>query len=157
WLLPFGLIALGLLILSTRLNFPLEENHKAAVLWGGWLLTAAVFFSLASFFHPYYLSMLAPPLAALVGIGTVRLWILVQKYSRILALLPIAICSGVLIFQIYTAKQYGSFAWLAIPGGIALLFGAVLLISRYKVIRLAKIGFACLLIAVLVVPTAWSA
>jgi 4-amino-4-deoxy-L-arabinose transferase-like glycosyltransferase len=44
------------------------------VLWGGWTLIQVVFFSVAGFFHRYYLSMLAPGVAALAAIGLVLLW-----------------------------------------------------------------------------------
>ena len=37
----------------------------------GWLIPGMVFFSVAGFFHQYYLIMLAPPIAALAGAGAV--------------------------------------------------------------------------------------
>ena len=52
----------------------LTTQQAALVLWGTWTLTMAVFFSIAGFFHRYYLSMLAPGIAALAGIGLVLLW-----------------------------------------------------------------------------------
>jgi 4-amino-4-deoxy-L-arabinose transferase-like glycosyltransferase len=52
----------------------LTPQQSALVLWGGWLLTQAIFFSVAGFFHTYYLSMLAPSVAALAGTGVVLLW-----------------------------------------------------------------------------------
>ena len=48
------------------------------IVWGwgareaGWW--SGAFFSVAGFFHEYYLSMLGAPLAALVGIGAAELW-----------------------------------------------------------------------------------
>src|SRR5205085_7506019 len=39
-----------------------------------WLLTMAVFFSVATFFHQYYLSTFAPAICALFGIGVVVMW-----------------------------------------------------------------------------------
>ncbi|MEJ2554803.1 MAG: glycosyltransferase family 39 protein, partial [Anaerolineae bacterium] len=74
WLLPFGLFSAVLLAFRTRLRWPLAQYGRAMLLWGGWLLTGGVFFSVAGFFHEYYLSLLAPPLAALVVIGAVELW-----------------------------------------------------------------------------------
>ena len=44
------------------------------MVWGGWLVTTLVFFSVASFFREYYMTMVAVPLAALVGIGAGELW-----------------------------------------------------------------------------------
>jgi 4-amino-4-deoxy-L-arabinose transferase-like glycosyltransferase len=52
----------------------LTSRQSALVLWGLWMLTMAAFFSVAGFFHHYYLSMLAPSIAALAGIGIVLLW-----------------------------------------------------------------------------------
>jgi 4-amino-4-deoxy-L-arabinose transferase-like glycosyltransferase len=49
--------------------------HAALALWGGWALTAgAVLSGAGGIFHTYYLAPLAPPLAALAGIGAAALW-----------------------------------------------------------------------------------
>ncbi len=45
------------------------RNQQQLWYWAGWLVPVAGFFSIASFFHPYYMIMLAPPLAVLGGIG----------------------------------------------------------------------------------------
>ncbi|HEV2239251.1 MAG TPA: glycosyltransferase family 39 protein, partial [Ktedonobacterales bacterium] len=52
----------------------LAPTASALALWGLWTLTMVVFFSVAGFYHRYYLSMLAPGIAALAGIGVVLLW-----------------------------------------------------------------------------------
>ena len=40
-----------------------------------WLLPEFIYFSFTKgLFHPYYLTMLAPPIAALAGIGVVSMW-----------------------------------------------------------------------------------
>ncbi|HEU5430644.1 MAG TPA: glycosyltransferase family 39 protein, partial [Thermomicrobiales bacterium] len=77
WLLP--LAALGGLAawLQTRTRVPFDRRHIALTIWGGWFVTVAAFFSVANGFtlmHRYYLAMLAPPTAALVGAGLVALW-----------------------------------------------------------------------------------
>jgi 4-amino-4-deoxy-L-arabinose transferase-like glycosyltransferase len=63
WLLPFGLVTIILLAAGSRWQWPLALKHQALVLWGGWLITCAIFFSIAGFFHEYYLSMMGAPLA----------------------------------------------------------------------------------------------
>jgi 4-amino-4-deoxy-L-arabinose transferase-like glycosyltransferase len=63
WLLPFGLIMLVAMTLSVSWRRPHTELHRGLILWGGWLLTCVVFFSVAGFFHQYYLAMLGAPLA----------------------------------------------------------------------------------------------
>src|SRR6266571_4350960 len=79
WLLPMAL--LGILALAWQGRPRLRENRKqqSLILWGTWLLTMAVFFSIATFFHQYYLSTFAPAICALFGIGVVVMW---QDYRR---------------------------------------------------------------------------
>ena len=78
WLLPLALI--GLLFAGSRkLRFPLDDQKRAILLWGGWLLTVGAFFSVAGFFHSYYLVTLAPPVAALAAIAISTLW---QDYRQ---------------------------------------------------------------------------
>ncbi|HET7035134.1 MAG TPA: glycosyltransferase family 39 protein [Thermomicrobiaceae bacterium] len=74
WLLPLALLGIVALAWRGRPRRALDARQRQLVLWGGWLLTGVVFFSVAGFFHSYYLVMLAPPLAALTGAGLVSLW-----------------------------------------------------------------------------------
>lgn len=75
WLLPFALIALTGLLFAARPRLPLQAEHQAFVLWGGWLLTCLVFFSaVEGIFHAYYAIMLAPALGAAVGAGMTLFW-----------------------------------------------------------------------------------
>ena len=44
-------------------------------MWGGWLVVTGLTFSLmAGIIHPYYVVVLAPPIAALVGLGGAVAW-----------------------------------------------------------------------------------
>ncbi|GHO85583.1 ArnT family glycosyltransferase [Dictyobacter formicarum] len=74
WLLPLALFSLLALNKSKQRRLPLNRQDQALVLWGTWLFTLLAFFSSAHFFHLYYLSMLAPAIAALVGAGIVMMW-----------------------------------------------------------------------------------
>jgi len=75
WLIPFAVIALvGTLILIGRR--PRTDLARASVLlWAGWF---ALEFFVLSFQqgtqHPYYVSAMAPPIAALTGIGAVAFY-----------------------------------------------------------------------------------
>src|SRR5207302_10016664 len=75
WLVPlagFGLLAAGF---AVRRKLPLERRGQALLLWSGWLLTYGAVFSTASgIFHNYYMIMLAPAAAALLGAGIAALW-----------------------------------------------------------------------------------
>jgi 4-amino-4-deoxy-L-arabinose transferase-like glycosyltransferase len=85
WLLPAALLGIGALLwLGWRARHfnkaPAEPGHRpgrdlpAVLLWGGWLLVTGLVFSfMAGIIHPYYTIALAPAIAALIGIGAVRL------------------------------------------------------------------------------------
>lgn len=160
WLLPVGLVGLALLLAGTRLSWPLAEKQQAAVLWGGWLLVGGIFFSVASFFHEYYLSLLGPPLAALVGIGLVELWNVRKTRPWFALLLFLALAGGTMAYQILVAQSYFSDIDLFLP----LLFdsflaGAILLMiaARKQPSRiLALSGFTLIVTAMYIVPAFWS-
>jgi 4-amino-4-deoxy-L-arabinose transferase-like glycosyltransferase len=113
WMLPFALFSLLLLAFSGRLRFPLENrSHQVLVLWGGWLLTCVVFFSMAHFFHSYYMIMLAPALGAVVAGGFARLWS-ARKWAGWLLVAGALVTT---LYQLFLAQVYGvEGAWLLLP------------------------------------------
>ncbi|HSD83208.1 MAG TPA: glycosyltransferase family 39 protein, partial [Anaerolineae bacterium] len=159
WLLPFGLFSVALLVFWKRLRWPIGLEHQAVVLWGGWLLIGMVFFSVAGFFHSYYLALLAPPLAALVGIGAVIFWKTSQEHHRMaLGLLSVA-AGATLGLQVVTSQNYTmTTGWLWIAGivfasGVGVAVVAVLRSQH----RLLAMGFVAIIAALLITPTVWSA
>ncbi|WP_338552081.1 glycosyltransferase family 39 protein [Paenibacillus sp. KS-LC4] len=73
WFLPFVFIAcVGMLASIRRRNRTMK--HMETLFWLTWLLPVMAFFSVAGFFHPYYLIMMGPPIAALLGSGWSELW-----------------------------------------------------------------------------------
>jgi len=69
WLLPAAIVgALGVLI-SRRGQGRRDPLRTAVVLWGGWWLILAVFFSVGEFINSYYVAALVPAVAALCGTG----------------------------------------------------------------------------------------
>src|SRR5207249_1334041 len=69
WLLPAAVAdALGALI-SRRGRGRRDPLRAAVVLWGGWWLVLAVFFSAGTFINSYYVAALVPAVAALCGTG----------------------------------------------------------------------------------------
>src|SRR3989441_4061946 len=60
WLLPMALLGILALAWQRRPRFREDRQQHSLILWGTWLLTMAVFFSVATFFHHYYLSTFAP-------------------------------------------------------------------------------------------------
>lgn len=159
WLLPFGLFGIGLLVFGTRLRWPLTRKHRAAVLWGGWLITCAVFFTIAGFYHEYYLSIMGPPLAALVGIGAVRLWRLSKRQPWWAFALLLAASTATLALQVNTINTYVKDAWW-LPVMLALMvIGIVAYVSTTLIRRWRRglaAGFACIMAALLITPGIWS-
>jgi 4-amino-4-deoxy-L-arabinose transferase-like glycosyltransferase len=83
WMLPFALIGLAALWRRPSLLTPegLEETGlfgeqgMAMAAFGLWLLPGLMYFSFTTgFWHTYYLATIAPPLAAITGIGAVVLY-----------------------------------------------------------------------------------
>ncbi|WP_057770518.1 glycosyltransferase family 39 protein [Lactobacillus selangorensis] len=78
WLLPFALIGMfgAYWAYRKRKNkwYQTTTQQNQIWYWVGWLIPVAGFFSVASFYHPYYTIMLAPPIAALFGISLPVLW-----------------------------------------------------------------------------------
>ena len=69
WLLPAALAGtLGVLI-SRRSQGRRDPLRAAVVLWGGWWLVLAVFFSAGTYLNSYYVAALVPAVAALCGTG----------------------------------------------------------------------------------------
>ena len=69
WLLPAAVVgALGVLI-SRRRQGRRDPLRAAVVLWGGWWLVLAVFFSVGTYLNSYYVAALVPAVAALCGTG----------------------------------------------------------------------------------------
>ncbi len=75
WLLP-GALVMGAVLLVVTLRARRTDRERAGLLlWGGSLVSTGLVISLAQgIIHPYYAVALAPPLGALVGIGTMGLW-----------------------------------------------------------------------------------
>ncbi len=69
WLLPAAVAgALGVFI-SRRRQGRRDPLRAAVVLWGGWWLVLAVFFSAGTYLNSYYVAALIPAVAALCGTG----------------------------------------------------------------------------------------
>ena len=75
WLLPAALVVLVAGLWLTRHRPRTDRVRAGFVLWGAWLIVNGLVFSYASgIIHPYYTVALAPPVAALVGVGVTLLW-----------------------------------------------------------------------------------
>jgi 4-amino-4-deoxy-L-arabinose transferase-like glycosyltransferase len=128
WLLPVGLGGILVLLCSSRLKWPFSLNHQTLTLWGGWLVVGGIFFSMAGFLHEYYLSILAPPLAALSAVGMITLWRLREKHYWLAFFLIAAVVGGSLVYQVNIAQFFTKdIPWLPVLY-ISYAIGVVLMI-----------------------------
>lgn len=157
WLLPFSLSGLALLVAASRPRLPLTKPHRDALLWGSWLLIQVIFFSIATFYHAYYMAMLTPAVAALTGFGVVRLRALYTRHRPFALVLIVLMMGGTLLFQASIAERYNaSGLWLILPAA-ALVLSIVLLIAAHVQPRLAALAWMCAAAALTYIPAVWGA
>jgi 4-amino-4-deoxy-L-arabinose transferase-like glycosyltransferase len=162
WLLPMALLGMLALAWQGRPRPREDRQQQSLILWGTWLLTIAVFFSVASFFHQYYLSTFAPAICALFGIGVVVMWRDYRRSGWRGWLLPLALILTALeqIHIITSNPSWGM--WLipliAIPCVIAavILFVARLLprLRHHARVLAPVLGIA--LLALMLTSAVWS-
>jgi 4-amino-4-deoxy-L-arabinose transferase-like glycosyltransferase len=134
WLLPLAIVGLALASWQSwwgRPSLPVGRQRQGLVLWGTWLITGVAFFSVAGDWDPYYLAMLAPAVAALVGAGVVALWDNYRGPGWRAWLLPLTLM-GVAGLQLYILSLYPDWGhWLAPTIAIlCLAAAATLVVSR---------------------------
>ncbi len=158
WLLPFGLLMILAMAVSMKWWRPNNDYHRGLILWGGWLLTCVVFFSIAGFFHQYYLAMLGAPLAAIVAMGAAFIWRGYAAHQWRMGTLLIGAAVTTLAFQVYAAVMYDTLGWwFAVPITLAVAGGGLLLFSATRpTMMFARAGSALLLTSLIVIPTVWS-
>lgn len=155
WLLPFALAGLVLAGFGSPLRIPLvSSQQRGLVLWGGWLLTCLAFFSVASFFHAYYMIMLAPALGAMVGAGFAALQEARLAWWRwLLAVTAIT----TLVFQVWLAGQYGvSLAWGPLAAVLLLVGLAMTLTADSTRHWMRRSGGLLALLALVAIPLVWT-
>ncbi|TDD51955.1 ArnT family glycosyltransferase [Saccharopolyspora elongata] len=164
WLLPLcALVLVAMLVAGVRRwrgGRPLDREQAAGwVLWGGWLVVIGVMFSFAQgIMHPYYTTMLAPAVGAIVGAGVVRFWRWYREpQGKAWLLLPVGVAVTVAWAVAIVARDLSWHAWAGYAAaGLGVLALVVLVVGR-RGKALARTGLALGLAAALAVPTAWSA
>ncbi|MCX4747580.1 glycosyltransferase family 39 protein [Kitasatospora sp. NBC_01287] len=167
WLYPLAAISL-LCALAWRRREPRTDRLRAGyLLWGGWLAVFFLVFSAGSVGgHSYYMGVIATPLAALSGAGTVLLWQAFRAGGRRAWALPAAVAATT-GWAAYLARLYPGFLpWLAPAalgvGALALLLLGLARSTRFGErrigrLRIATVGLAASLLAMLLAPGAWAA
>jgi 4-amino-4-deoxy-L-arabinose transferase-like glycosyltransferase len=155
-----GIFATASIWLAKRWQIgPLRRESVALMVWGGWLVTCGAYFSFARFYHTYYLTMLGPAVAALVGIGVAALW---RSYTRgewsgwVLPLL----LAGAAVLEVYFASESQLWQSRLEPWVLGITFGGSLALVGARLARTSalwqKSALSLALAGLLIAPTAWS-
>jgi len=158
WLLPFALLASIGLLSGLRFRKSMTDREKETLFWLGWLIPVGGFFSVAGFFHQYYLIMLAPPIAALAGAGWSALWTFYRDKQGWKAwLLPTALLVTT-AFELYVLNPYADTmgkGWvIGVGAGGAIL--SLLLLLRLLENKLAFGASVLGMLVLLAAPGYWS-
>jgi 4-amino-4-deoxy-L-arabinose transferase-like glycosyltransferase len=156
WLLGLGLAGLIAGAIATRLRRS-DPRTGWLLAVGGSFIAAAVVFSVAQgIFHPYYVSLLAPFTAALVGaaVAVLMRWSLGPRIVG--GLVGIAAVAGAVAVELVVLADYRhQLAWIArldiLVGG-----GACLLLLGFRDWRLRGLALLAVAGALMVAPSIWS-
>ncbi|WP_329221895.1 glycosyltransferase family 39 protein [Streptomyces sp. NBC_01485] len=165
WLIPFAAIALvGGLVLRGRA--PRTDARRAALmLWGGWFVLHYLTFALAEgTFHPYYVTAMAPGIAALAGAGGVMLYDAFRNGSAAKWgwVLPGAVAASSVWAVVLLQRVSGSGTLYTVAEIVAGVAGATsvigLLVGRFTGRqRLTVVAALAAVVALLAGPAAYSA
>ncbi|AIA08173.1 4-amino-4-deoxy-L-arabinose transferase-like protein [Streptomyces noursei] len=167
WLYPAAALA-AVCGLVWRRGRPRTDPLRAGfVLWAVWLATYFLVFSAGAIGgHTYYMGVLAVPLAALFGAGTVQFWRAWLRGGRRRAWALPTVVVATVAWSAALARLFPTFLpWLA-PVAVALGVGALVLMARARPgrtagtgavrRRTAVLGLVTGLVAMLLPSAAWA-
>ncbi|TPF18710.1 glycosyltransferase family 39 protein [Priestia megaterium] len=159
WLLPFVIFSIVGLFAGMKFKGPYTTKQKESLFWLAWLLPVAVFFSIAGFFHQYYLIMLAPPIAAFAGAGAVALWSMYKQRNGWKSwLLPGGILTTAAL-QVYIMSPYVSsigVAPIAGVGALGVILALVLAIRKERKNSVTNYLGVAAMVVLLAMPAYWA-
>jgi 4-amino-4-deoxy-L-arabinose transferase-like glycosyltransferase len=173
WFIPLAFLGFIASLLAQKFRLPFNNKKKLdLVLWIFWLLPEFIYFSFTTgLFHPYYLTMMAPPIAALSGIGITSMWKLYKEGGIKSYLLPVSfILEGILhlVMLSYFIDSISSTITMIIITAAVLSFISSIGLIIYKLVKqqdsfngknfkFAKTLTALALIGILTTPAIGSA
>src|SRR4051794_12946128 len=152
WLLGFAVVGGIAILVASRLRRADPRTGWLIAVGGAFATTAVAFSSAKGIFHPYYVSLLAPFTAALIGAGAGQLRS-GDRAARILG--PVAIAAGVATTLAVIANTDGAPAWVQqalLPVGVLAAIALALRIPR----RARVVALAAVLGALVLAPATWA-
>lgn len=165
WLFPLAVFGFIAAAIKERIQKSSDNKRKISLaLWFIWMVPEFIYFSFTTgLFHPYYLTMLSAPIAALTGIGVVSMWKFYKEGGWKSWILPVALIADGLVQMLLISYYYSSSSAAKIIMIImsVLCFGSSLILIAFnllksKNIKLKKIVLTTALTGLLLAPTVWS-
>ena len=158
WLLVLALAGGGLMLWILRKTPRTNRGRAAVIFWMLWLLIHIVIFSMTSgVIHPYYVVVMAPAVAAFVGISLPFLWGAYTRRKPYAWLLPVLVGVTVAIAVIILGYA-GTMTWLMWIVGLLGLTGMIgLLVNLYAPRRwLQNLAIITAIAACTLAPTVYT-
>ncbi|MBV9422591.1 MAG: glycosyltransferase family 39 protein, partial [Solirubrobacterales bacterium] len=157
WLLGFAVVAAVALVLLTRIRRRDPRTGWLIAVAGAFATTAVVFSFASGIFHPYYMSLLAPFTAALIGAGVGEMLPSARSDARSARVVgPLAIGAGAITELVALGELGGQVAWARpLVIGVACACAVLLVMHLGPRARLALVGVA--LAALMAAPATWAA
>jgi 4-amino-4-deoxy-L-arabinose transferase-like glycosyltransferase len=162
WLLPLSVLSALFILWKAPLLQPMRLNlqQRNVLFWLAWLIPMVVSFGAATLFHRYYTVMMAPAIAALSGVGLVRLWQAAVKRKQSGWIL----FAGILLLAMFAITIAWSYPQLRLPlsftiGGLAaasLLALVFMLLRQQSSVFVQAFAKVTCLLALLAGPIVWS-
>ncbi|URZ18343.1 glycosyltransferase family 39 protein [Clostridium felsineum] len=167
WLLPFALIGFVVAAIQEKLKLPFDNKRKLALLfWFTWLLPEFIYFSFSkSVTHTYYMTTMAPPIAALTGIGLVSMCREFKKEGIKKWILPASLIVNslieILMLSYNSSSSNGYKMVMLLTGVLGIAASIILILLRNNSLKdnnlsLSKNVIAIAFAGILIAPTVWS-
>ena len=157
WLLP--IVLTGLIVITAMLwKRSFDEKHLSLILWAGWLLPEAIYFTYSQgLLHAYYLIMMGAPIAALFAMTGWAFGQLIRKNKWLGWGVAASISVVTLVFEVYILHGTVPAAGWAIGSAVGLfMVGILILLVGRKDSRVVPFALTLMLAALLVAPILWS-
>jgi 4-amino-4-deoxy-L-arabinose transferase-like glycosyltransferase len=162
WLYPLAVVSLAAGLAWRGRARRTDPMRAGLVMWGGWLITFGVVYSVMSNIpHTAYMASLAPPLAALSGAGIVMFWRWYRAGSWAGWLLALAVGLE-LAWAYHLWSGFRNFLPWVLPVALAAGVVAIVVMVMGRLSRRARgavvgAGLTVGVAAMLAAPTAWAA
>ena len=152
WLLGFALVGGIAIALASRLRRDDARTGWLLAVGGGFATTGIAFSAAKGIFHPYYVSLMAPFTAGLVGAGAAQL---ARGGTQMRILAAVAVAAGVATELAVLHNSPGSLTWLP-PVLVVLGLGAIAALAVANVARIRVAILAAALGLLLIAPASWA-